>query len=460
MKYTISVCLLVFCFITKIQAQSEYKCFFKYGEPCPDFTFNNVDNYFKKAVTLKDFKGKWLILDFWNKSCSSCIASMPSLNKKQKKYKDNIQFLFVGLQDKKGEINLLWNRLKRDMHLTIPAVFDSVWMTQVNELSHGMPFKVVIDPDGIVRGSCSSLENIGANFDSLTLNNRPNFQDYFREIYERSRISLQQSKYDRKQPLLVDNNGGDDGDHIFRSLLAKWSPVNPVLRPDSIGAKTGRFEFSGSDGIGELYKYAYGGFRYLDVTNPMYRQYWPEPILHLDDSSLFAGHLDDVFVYNKPEAENSYIYTLKVPPNLANRVSMMKIMQADLKNYFGYEVRIEEREMPYWSLAASDKAREKLRSKSNVSQSSFPPEGEWFGFSVINFPITTLISRLKYVSHIQDLGDWPLLDDTGINGNIDLTMDHTPFDLNSILASLRKSGLDIIKSSKKFKVIIISDPLK
>jgi hypothetical protein len=53
-----------------VNAQSTdtgYKCYPEVGKPCPDFTLNNVAYYSKKKVSLNDFKGKWLILDFWNK---------------------------------------------------------------------------------------------------------------------------------------------------------------------------------------------------------------------------------------------------------------------------------------------------------------------------------------------------------------------------------------------------------
>ena len=36
------------------------------GKPCPDFTLNNLVNSKKPSLSLKDFKGKWLMIDIWD----------------------------------------------------------------------------------------------------------------------------------------------------------------------------------------------------------------------------------------------------------------------------------------------------------------------------------------------------------------------------------------------------------
>jgi len=73
----------------------DYKCFFEVGKPCPDFTFSNVANSQKHELNFNDFRGKWLVLDFWHKGCSACIGSFSKHNKEQIEFKDNIQFLLV-----------------------------------------------------------------------------------------------------------------------------------------------------------------------------------------------------------------------------------------------------------------------------------------------------------------------------------------------------------------------------
>jgi len=45
------------------------------------------------TVTLKDYKGKLIILDFWATWCGPCVASMPKLDSLQKKFVNNLVVL-------------------------------------------------------------------------------------------------------------------------------------------------------------------------------------------------------------------------------------------------------------------------------------------------------------------------------------------------------------------------------
>ncbi len=69
--------------------------------PAPLFTLKTLDG---KKVTLEDFKGKVIILDFWATWCPPCIAEIPHFIELQKKYgKEGVQFLGISLdQDPKA----------------------------------------------------------------------------------------------------------------------------------------------------------------------------------------------------------------------------------------------------------------------------------------------------------------------------------------------------------------------
>ena len=55
----------------------------KLGELVPSFTLPKDDG---KAVTLADFRGKILVLNFWATWCPPCIDEMPSLNRLTERY--------------------------------------------------------------------------------------------------------------------------------------------------------------------------------------------------------------------------------------------------------------------------------------------------------------------------------------------------------------------------------------
>src|ERR1035437_3119800 len=57
----------------------------KLGELVPAFTLPKDDG---KAVTLADFRGKILVLNFWATWCPPCVDEMPSLNRLAERYSD------------------------------------------------------------------------------------------------------------------------------------------------------------------------------------------------------------------------------------------------------------------------------------------------------------------------------------------------------------------------------------
>lgn len=56
-----------------------------YGQIAPEFTLKDSNG---KSVSLSDFKGKYVLLDFWASWCGPCKGELPYLHKVNKKFKD------------------------------------------------------------------------------------------------------------------------------------------------------------------------------------------------------------------------------------------------------------------------------------------------------------------------------------------------------------------------------------
>lgn len=66
----------------------------KIGEKAPDFELPTLDG--SKTYSLKDFKGKVVLLNFWASWCTGCKAEMPEFVKLQNEYEDK-DFLIVAV---------------------------------------------------------------------------------------------------------------------------------------------------------------------------------------------------------------------------------------------------------------------------------------------------------------------------------------------------------------------------
>nr|WP_315398911.1 redoxin domain-containing protein [uncultured Sphingobacterium sp.] len=107
MKLTTLICFLVFL-TTSVHAQEKDKygrpplvpgiAELKIGDQVPDILINNIINNDKRSIRTSDYKDKLLVLDFWDTTCSVCIASMPKLDSLQKVFGDQIKLLSVTWQ--------------------------------------------------------------------------------------------------------------------------------------------------------------------------------------------------------------------------------------------------------------------------------------------------------------------------------------------------------------------------
>ncbi len=64
----------------------------------PDFTLKNLKG---EDVSLSDFKGKYVLINFWATWCKYCDIEMPSLNKLNKEYEDVVVLAVDVMEDKK-----------------------------------------------------------------------------------------------------------------------------------------------------------------------------------------------------------------------------------------------------------------------------------------------------------------------------------------------------------------------
>lgn len=86
------LCKLGFCQANLIEVTAQGLIV---GDQVPKNQQLNVINYLTPKVSLEEFTGKLIILDFWATWCSPCISSFPKLDSLQSKFKEEIQIIPV-----------------------------------------------------------------------------------------------------------------------------------------------------------------------------------------------------------------------------------------------------------------------------------------------------------------------------------------------------------------------------
>ena len=93
MKTIIIKCLLL-C-LSYFHFNSRLSQSLNVGDTFPNTIFREVLNYKDTKLSIKDFRDKVVVFDFWGFNCTSCLESFKKLEELQAKFGDRIQIILV-----------------------------------------------------------------------------------------------------------------------------------------------------------------------------------------------------------------------------------------------------------------------------------------------------------------------------------------------------------------------------
>lgn len=120
----------------------------KKGEPMVDAVLQDLNG---KDHMLKDYKGKYLLLDFWSVACGPCMMAMPELRQLDSIAKAKMLVVSISMDTKKE----IWKKGSLSEKISWLNLSDGKGMTGIAARYgvSGIPHYVVISPEGVVLNS-------------------------------------------------------------------------------------------------------------------------------------------------------------------------------------------------------------------------------------------------------------------------------------------------------------------
>lgn len=449
-----------------------------------------------KGLPVEKFeKGKIYVIEFGATWCAPCAAAIPELSEIADSYRDEVTVISLFVMENNREpvttinpkyVQNVERYVQKRMaeiryHVAVDGPDKNLerdWLTTGNRV--GVPYVFVIDRNGKITWIGNSVKAIPQVIEKI----RSNDYSIERVILENKAAKKTAVHFDDKELLLINDNGGDSHDFLFRSILTRYDGTirNPYpgyidsfywLDDPEFANYKDRLQVVGLP-IGKLYYLAYSDtlsndprsrnsitYEYPDTIKmphmkTSYGKYWHEPLLEVSDPEPFR--------WNRRSVENRYNYSLKVPSGLGSAHALQDFLKRDLQGYFGFDVTVESRLMPYWKLVVTDKDQVLKKLKSKGQGGKFDVQVNESSIVIKNGQMRDVIWSLAscYGYGSYDYGKLPkdeqasFIDETGIEENIDFMYDKN-WTFQQTREHLRSNGLDVVRSKKLMKVVVIRD---
>ena len=130
------------------------------GKPCVDSDLFDING---KKHRLADFRGKYVLLDFWANYCGACIAAFPHIGKLQQQYADQLTVISISVD----KIDT-WKNSPHQKEITWHSLNDGGghWGGIAGSYDiMAMPTYILISPDGTYQARLTSADIYNGNLE-------------------------------------------------------------------------------------------------------------------------------------------------------------------------------------------------------------------------------------------------------------------------------------------------------
>lgn len=422
--------MIALCFLSVLQLKAQDTIRpLKVGDKLPEMLLEQVSNYKSNTLNLNDFKGKLVILDFWASWCSPCVALIPKMEKLQEEFEGKVAFITIAYETAAEVAKFNAQLRKRGIQNSLIQVVGDVKMGLYFPHTY-LPHEVWINPAGKII--------------AMTTEEAINSEKIKAALQQQLQVATKIDKripYDPNQPLFNENNGGKGEGMLYHRTFSGY--VEGLRSRSSIWPKAdGSMQITATNtSLYKLYQQAFskGGIEFLSRHRVLF---------DLKDSTELIAPTDQAG-FAEWETKNRYCYELWTPPSFKDLA--FEEMQRDLKILFPkYTAQIEKREVPVWVMRRTSKI-DKLATKGGERSVS----SNMVHFEITNSTITQLSGMLdiKYLS----LQPYPIMNETGYTGKVDMVLDTTMSDVSAINTALKSYDLELVKASRSIDMLVISD---
>lgn len=393
------------------------------GDNIPEIQMGKLLNDSARKISIKDFKGKLIILDFWNIHCTVCISDMPKLDSLQNVFADKLQIISItansGLQ-----VNRLFSRIRMPKPSFPFIIEDSVFNLLFPH--QGDPLHVWISEEGKVVGITNDFNT-----------NASNLKEYFS-----GKMPFLTRRWDyginNEQPLLSEANAGilnyaSRYSVLFRSMEEITSSNMIRLSDTAIQVINGT--------LLQLYKVAYKEELYDSSVNIFDMPVEDRVLLNIKNKKPFImpDTEDELGIWT---LKNKYSYESKTESGMSK--SSYGLMQEELANYFPYLAFVEKRSIQGYALRRlttnpSNQIVVDKKGKSRLTNEK---------------PLNQLISVLNSIFSKNNIY---FIDKTGLIENFSIYISSQTKTIGSLNKDLKQYGLVLLPEQFDISFLIIKD---